>query len=140
MDRDCVIRGTPFALTENKSLGWPDKVAARPRGGPRPAGTGRKVLLDHLPRHRCVVEPPAAERTPHGNDLVARVSEDLAVVGTYLIPQVDRQLPVEPESFFHLPEQLLCLVDRLEYGLAEFGWQHAVLALDFHQPGDRLVG
>src|ERR1700722_5039732 len=80
------------------------RKAALARGGARPAGTGRKVLLDHLPRHRRVVEPPAAERAPHGNDLVARVSEDLAVVGTYLIPQVARQLPVEQQSFLHFPE------------------------------------
>ena len=97
------------------------RKAALARGGARPAGTGRKVLLDHLPRHRRVVEPPAAERAPHGNDLVARVGEDLAVVGTYLVPQVDRQLPVEQERSFHFPEQLPCLVDGLEYGLAELG-------------------
>src|SRR3984957_18773148 len=106
----------------------------------RSAGTGRPAILDHRPRHRCVVEPPAAERTPHRNDLVARVRKDLAVIGTYLVPQVGLQFPIEQKNFLHFPEQLPCLVDGLEYGLAEFGWQHAVLALNLHQTRDRLVG
>ena len=32
---------------------------------------GRQVILDHLPRHGDVVEPPAAEGALDGDDLVA---------------------------------------------------------------------
>jgi hypothetical protein len=37
----------------------------------RLAGTGHQVLLNHLSRHGDVVEPAAAERALHGNDLIA---------------------------------------------------------------------
>src|ERR1700689_3545066 len=99
---------------------------------------GLRYILDHLPRNGDVVEPPAAERTPHRNDLVARIGKDLAVVGTNLVAEGGWQRPVEQEGPFHLAQQLPCFDDGVEDGLAELGWQYPVLALDLHQAGDRL--
>ncbi|HEX4657989.1 MAG TPA: hypothetical protein VH307_11435, partial [Streptosporangiaceae bacterium] len=67
-------------------------------------------------RNSDVVEPPAAERPAHRNDLVARIGKDLAVVGTYFVAEGSWQCPVELQRSLHFPEQLPGLADGVEDG------------------------
>jgi cytochrome P450 len=85
-----------FTLEDPSAVTWSAGQVRGPRtlplriGRGSPAGLDRQDVVDHLPRDGHVVEPAPAERTPHRNDLVGRIGEDLAVVGAHHIAEVGR--------------------------------------------------